>query len=444
MIEISPGIITVIMLGGILIGVFTGYPLAIVIGGVGLIVGFLLLGPSVADLMYARIYSLIHNYVLLALPLFVFMGVMLERSGMAARLYDVLYLWLGGFRGGLAIVTIIMGTIIAACVGVIGASVTMLTLVALPSMIKRGYSKSLATAACCAGGSLGTLIPPSIMLVIYGPMAGISVGKLFMGAIFPGLILSGLYCSYIAIRSFFQPEIAPAVPLEERNVPFIIKTRMLATSMVPPAFIILSVLGAIFMGIAPPTEAAAVGALAATLLAVAYGRFSWQVLKETAMRTLWITSMIMLIGATCSAFVGVFLGVGCGGVVEGFILAAPGGKWGAFGMIMFIIFILGFFIDWMAILFILVPIVAPTAVSLGFNPLWFGMMIIVNFQMAYMTPPFAWPMFYVRGVAPPELGITITDIIRGVVPFVFLIMIGLGLCIVFPQIILWLPGKMIR
>ena len=444
MIEISPELVTVIMLGGILVGVFSGYPLAVVIGGIGFIVGYLLLGPSVADLMYARIYALIHNYVLLALPLFVFMGVMLERSGMAARLYDVLYIWLGGFRGGLAIVTIIMGTIIAACVGVIGASVTMLTLVALPSMIKRGYSKSLATASVCAGGSLGTLIPPSVMLVIYGPMAGISVGKLFMGAIFPGLVLSGLYCSYIAIRSFFQPGIAPAVPPEERRVSFIRKTYMLLASLVPPAFIILSVLGVIFMGLAPPTEAAAVGAFAATLLAVAYRKFNWQVLKETAVQTLWITSMILLIGATAAAFVGVFLGAGGGEVVENFILNAPFGRWGAFGMVMFMIFILGFFIDWMAILFILVPIVAPTASALGFDPLWFGMMIIVNFQMAYMTPPFAWPMFYVRGVAPPELGVTIADIIRGVVPFVFLIMIALGLCIVFPQIILWLPGKMIR
>ena len=444
MIEISPELVTVIMLGGILVGVFSGYPLAVVIGGIGFIVGYLLLGASVADLMYARIYSLIHNYVLLALPLFVFMGVMLERSGMAARLYDVLYIWLGGFRGGLAIVTIIMGTIIAACVGVVGASVTMLTLVALPSMIKRGYSKSLATASVCAGGSLGTLIPPSVMLVIYGPMAGISVGKLFMGAIFPGLVLSGLYCTYIAIRSFFQPAIAPAVPPEERRVSFIRKTYMLVTSLVPPAFIILSVLGAIFMGLAPPTEAAAVGAFAATLLAVVYRKLNWQVLKETAMQTLWITSMILLIGATAAAFVGVFLGAGGGEVVENFILTAPFGRWGAFGMVMFIIFILGFFIDWMAILFILVPIVAPTASALGFDPLWFGMMIIVNFQMAYMTPPFAWPMFYVRGVAPPELGVTIGDIIRGVIPFVFLIMIALGLCIVFPQIILWLPGKMIR
>lgn len=198
------------------------------------------------------------------------------------------------------------------------------------------------------------------------------------------------------------------------------------------------------MGLAPPTEAAAVGAFAATLLAVVYRKLNWQVLKETAMQTLWITSMILLIGATAAAFVGVFLGAGGGEVVENFILTAPFGRWGAFGMVMFIIFILGFFIDWMAILFILVPIVAPTASALGFDPLWFGMMIIVNFQMAYMTPPFAWPMFYVRGVAPPELGVTIGDIIRGVIPFVFLIMIALGLCIVFPQIILWLPGKMIR
>jgi len=444
MIELSPEIVTILMLGGLLVGVLTGYPLALPVGAVTLVVGYVVFGDAVADLMYSRLFTLIHSYVLLAIPLFVFMGLMLERSGVAERMYSALYLWLGGFRGGLAISTVLIGTILAACVGVVGASVSMLTLMSLPSMVNRGYSKSLASGSVCAGGTLGILIPPSIMLVIYGPMAQISVGKLFMAAFVPGFILSTLYCTYITIRCFFQPKIAPSVPVEERAIPFIRKTTMLATSMVPPALLILAVLGSIFFGIAPPTEAAAVGAFVATILAIAYRKFKWQVLKETATRTMMVTSMILLIGGLSFVFTGVFLGAGAGKVVEHFILAAPGGRWGAFAMVMFIVFILGFFIDIIGILFIMVPILSPLAPALGFDPLWFAMMICVNLQMAFMTPPFAVSIFYLRGSAPPELGVSTTDIIRGVIPFVGLIIIGLSLCAVFPQIILWLPSMMIK
>jgi len=444
MIEISPEITTVIMLGGILVGILSGYPLAIPIGALGLILGFAILGPSVLNLMYTRLFVLITSYVLLAAPLFIYMGVMLERSAVAERMFDALYLWLGGLRGGLAVITVLLGTILAACVGIIGASVTMLSLLALPAMVNRGYSKSLAAGSVCAGGTLGILIPPSIMLVIYGPMALISVGKLFMGAFIPGFVLSGLYCSYIILRCLFQPRIAPSVPAEERRVSFVKKTTMLASSMLPPALLILAVLGTIFLGIAPPTEAAAVGALVATVLAIAYRRFSWQVLTDTLSRTLKVSAMILLIGGTAFAFVGVFLAAGCGKVIEGLILAAPGGKWGAFALVMFALFLLGFFIDWLGILFIMVPIISPLVPVLGFDPLWFAMMICVNLQMSFMTPPMAHAIFYLRGSAPPELGVTMADIIRGVIPFVFLIMVGMGLCVAFPQLILWLPAQMIK
>ena len=444
MIELSPEIVTIIMMGGILLGVLTGFPLAIPIGGMGVIFGYLLFGASAFDIIYSRIFSLITSYTLLAVPLFIFMGGMLERSGIAEKMFDALYLWLGGLKGGLAIVTVLIGTIMAATVGIIAASITMLTLVALPAMLKRGYSKSLASGAICAGGCLGILIPPSIMLVIYGPMAWISVGKLFMAAFIPGLVLSGLYITYITIRSLLQPEIAPPVPVEERRVPFIKKTGLLIVSLVPPGLLILAVLGAIFMGIAAPTEAAAVGALVATILAIAYRRFNLQVLKQTALQTLRLTSMILLIGSCSYAFVGVFLSAGGGKVVEELILGTPGGRWGAFVVVMFIIFLLGFFIDWIGILFIIVPIISPLAPVLGFDPLWFAMMICINLQMSFMTPPFAPGIFFLRGAASPELGVTMADIIRGVVPFVILVMVGLGLCIAFPQIILWLPGMMIK
>ena len=444
MIDLSPEIVTILMLGGVLVGVLIGYPLAIPVGALGLIFGFLLFGTPVFDLLYARLFKLINSYALLAVPLFVFMGVMLERSGIAERMYEAMYLWLSGLKGGLAIITVLIGTILAACVGIIGASVSMLALLALPSMLRRGYSKSLASGAVCAGGCLGILIPPSIMLVIYGPMANISVGKLFMGAFIPGFVLSGLYITYIAIRCFFQPKIAPAVPVEERRVPFIRKTTMLLTSLVPPAILVLAVLGSIFFGIAPPTEAAAVGAFAATLLTVAYRRFNFQVLKATATQTLMVTSMILLIGGLSFVFVGVFIPAGGAKVVKELILGAPGGRWGAFAVVMFIMFLLGFFIDWIGIIFLMVPILSPIAPELGFDPVWFALMICVNLQMSFMTPPFAPAIFYLRGSAAPELGVTMGDIIRGVFPFVGLIMIGLGLCVAFPQLILWLPAQMIK
>ena len=443
MIDISPEAVTLLLLFGVLVGVMTGYHLALVIGGVGLIVGFLAFGPTVINILYYRVYNNITNYTLLAVPLFIFMGIMLERSGIAERLYDALYLWLGGLRGGLAITTLIIGTVMAACVGIIGASVTMLAVVGLPAMVNRGYDKSIASGAVCAGGTLGILIPPSIMLVVYGPMALISVGKLFMGAFIPGFVLSALYCLYVFVRCQLQPHLAPTVPLAERQVPFSQKTWKLATSLLPAALLIFSVLGVIFFGIAPPTEAAAVGALVATFLALAYRKLTWKVLRETAHETFKLTSAVLLIAAASFAFTGVFLNAGGGKVVEAFILATPGGRWGAFAVIMFVCFILGMFIDWMGIIFIIVPIVTPVAPVLGFDTLWFAMMIVVNLQMSFMTPPFAYAIFFTRAAAPPELGITTDDIIRGVLPFVALIVIGLALCIIFPDIILWLPSKMI-
>jgi len=444
MINLSPEIVAVLMLGGVLVGILSGFPLAIVIGAIASVVGYAVFGSEVVTILYVRTFGLLMNYIILAVPLFIFMGAMLERSGIAEGLYDVLYLWLGGLRGGLAITTVLVGTIMAACVAIIAASVTMLALVALPSMIKRGYDKSLAAGSICAGGTLGILIPPSIMLVIYGMMAGLSVGKLFFAAFLPGFLLSGLYMMYIGIRCFLEPALGPPVPAELRAVPLSKKTGMLLYSLVPPAILVMSVLGAIYFGIAAPTEAAGAGAFVATALAIVYRRFSWGVLKEVATITLNVAGFIILIGSMSFAFTGIFLGADAGKVVENIILAAPGGAWGSFGVIMFIIFLLGFFLDWLAIVFIMVPIITPLVPVLGFNPLWFAMMVCVNFQTSFMTPPFAWAIFILRGVATPELGVTMADIVKGVIPFVVLILVGLALCVAFPEIILWLPGKMIR
>lgn len=444
MIDLSPELVTIIMMGGVLVGVLTGYPLGFIVGALALAVGYTVFGGQVVDVIYSRIYGIMTNYVILAVPLFVFMGVMLERSGIAEKLYDALYVWFGGLRGGLAIVTVLMGTILAATVGIIAASITMLTLVALPSMMKRGYSKSLATGAITSGGCLGILIPPSIMLVLYGPMAGISVGKLFFGAFLPGFTLSGLYVIYIGLRSFFQPHLAPAVPVEERQIPFLKKTWMLLIALGPVAILIMSVLGVIFLGIAPPTEAAGVGAFIATMLTIAYRRFSWQVLKEVAIITMRSCGFIFLIVSMAVAFTAVFLGGGGREVMQDVIMSAPGGKWGVFGIIMFIILIMGMFIEWIGIVYIMVPIITPIAVAAGFDILWFSIMICVNLQMAFMTPPFASGIFICRGACDPEMGITMGDIIRGVLPHVLLIMIGLTIFTLVPEIITWLPGQMIR
>jgi tripartite ATP-independent transporter DctM subunit len=389
------------------------------------------------------LYDLTLNYPYLSVPLFTFMGVVLQASGIAEELYESLYESLSGFKGGLAVVTVIVGTILAACLGVITASVTILTLIALGPMVKRGYSKSLASGTCVAAGTLGILIPPSIMLVVYGPQAGISVGQMFIGAVFPGLILSGLYVAYISISCYLKPELGPPIPLAERGKRSSAeKTMRLMKSMLPPVILIAAVLGTIFTGIAPPTEAAAVGSVAAVGLAIAYKKFSWHLVKHSAIETLRVSAFVVLIAGACYAFVGVFMSAGCGEVVSNAIMATPGGKWGAFAVVMIIVFLLGMFIEWIGIVFIIVPIFSPILKELGFNPLWAGMMICINLQMAFQTPPMAMSIFVCKGTAPPELGVTMNDIIKGVLPFIAIIILTLVLCTIFPGIITWLPGKM--
>jgi len=441
---LSPEFVTVVMLGAVVIGLFTGFPIAFILGTVALLFGLPFFGEQIGKLIYQRVWNLLLNYTLLAVPLFIFMGLVLERSGIAERLYDVLYLWLGRVRGGLGIVTIVVGTVLAATVGTISASVTMLALVGLPSMLKRGYDKGLATGAICAGGCLGILIPPSVMLVLYGPMAQISVGKLFFGAFMPGFLLSFLYILYIAIRAALEPQNRPPIPAEEMQIPFVKKTRMLMTALVPPVLLVMAVLGTIFLGVAPPTEAASVGAFAAVMLTLAYRKFSWKVLGECTLFTMQTSAFIFLMATMSFAFTGVFIGVGGDDVVKGLILGTPGGKWGAFFIVMFLVFILGFFLDWIGIVFIMVPIITPIAAAYGFDPVWFAIMVCVNLQTAFMTPPFAPAIFLVKGAADPSLGVTMSDIIRGIWPFVFLVLVGMVLCVAFPEIILWLPQKMIK
>jgi tripartite ATP-independent transporter DctM subunit len=440
----SAELVAFLMLGGVFVLVLTGFPIAFVIGSVAFIVGLLAFGPTTSfHILYSRFYDLSLNYPYLAVPLFTFMGVVLQHSGITKDLYDNLYQALGRMKGGLAVVTIVFGTVLAACLGVIAASVTILTLIALGPMITRGYDKSLAAGTIVASGTLGILIPPSIMLVVYGPQAGISIGQMFMGAVFPGLLLSAFYILYVVIRCNLNPALGPALPADQVTGLNMEKFLQLLKSLAPPVLLILAVLGTIFAGIAPPTEAAATGCLASLILALAYGKFSWKLVKHASLETLKVSAFVVMIAALCYAFVGIFMSAGAGEVVANLILSVPGGRWASFFVIMLIVFLLGMFIEWIGIVFIIVPIFSPIFIELGFNPLWAGMMICINLQMAFQTPPMAMSIFVMKGTAPPELGVTMAHIIKGVLPFVFIIMVVLVLCTIFPEIITWLPEKMI-
>jgi tripartite ATP-independent transporter DctM subunit len=442
--ELSAEFVAFLMLGGVFTLVLTGFPIAFVIGSVAFIVGILVFGPTTTfHILYSRFYDLSLNYPYLAVPLFTFMGVILQHSGITKDLYESLYESLGRLKGGLAIVTIVFGTILATCLGVIAASVTILTLIALGPMVTRGYDKSLAAGSIVASGTLGILIPPSIMLVVYGPQAGLSIGQMFMGAVFPGLLLAFSYVLYVMARCWLNPKMGPSIPADQLTPFSLKKLWRLLKSLVPPVFLILAVLGTIFSGVAPPTEAAAVGCLASVILAIAYGKFSFELIKRASLETLRVSAFVVMIAALCYAFVGVFMSAGSGDVVSKVILAAPGGKWVSFAMIMLIVFMLGLFIEWIGIVFIIVPIFTPILSELGFNPLWAGMMICINLQMAFQTPPMAMSIFVLKGAAPNNLGLTMADIIKGVIPFVIIIMIVLLLCTLFPAIITWLPEQMI-
>ena len=438
----SPEFIVLLMFVGLFIGIFFGYPTAFVLGGLAMIFGVLFSGLEVFGFFIVRLEGVMKNYTLLAVPLFLFMGVFIEKSGVAERLFSSLYLLLGGLRGGLGISTIAISALFAAATGVVGASEVTIGLMALPAMLSRDYNKSLACGSICAGGTLGILIPPSVMIVIYGPIANISVGKLFLGAIFPGILLALMYIVYIAIRCYFKPQDGPPMPLSEREAPLSRKLFLLLTSIAPPAVLVFMVLGSIFFGIAAVTEAAAVGAITSILLAAIYGRLTYQVLKEACIQTLQITSMILMIAVAASFFATVFVSLGGDDVISNLFLNLPLGKWGILFSIMLLLIILGMFIDWIGIVFIVVPLITPIAEALGFDPIWFAVLVMVNLQISFLTPPFAYSIFYLKGITPPE--VQTTDIYKGVVPFVGLQIIGLAACVLFPSLITFMPGLMIQ
>lgn len=432
----SVELITFLMLT-ILIGVIlSGFPIGFALAGVAAIFGIIFVGPQISNAFMLRIYVMLSDYILIAIPLFVFMGIIIEKSGIAGRLFDAMYVLLGPLRGGLAMATVVACTIFAAATGVVGATVVTMGIMAMPAMLKYKYDKPLASGAICAGGALGILIPPSIMILVYAPIANVSVGALLIGCFIPGLILSALYLAYIGVVTHLYPEMGPSVGAEI-SVPVAQKIKMLVTSVLPVCVLILAVLGTIFFGVAAPTEAAAFGAAAAVIMAAAYRALNWTVIKDAALGTAKTAAMVFMVVVGATFFTSVFMRLGCGGIIEDLVLSIPLGKWGIVIFMWLIIFILGCFLDWVGIVMIVVPLFTPIAAKLGFDPVWFALMNIVVMQTSFLTPPFALSIFYLRGVAPPE--VTLHDIYKGVVPFILLILLAVALFAVFPNILLWAP-----
>ncbi len=372
--------------------------------------------------------------------MFIFMGNLVRYSGIADAAYDMGYKLIGGINGGLAMGTVVICTFFAAITGITPPATITMGLIAIPSMLKRKYHKTIAIGSVAAGGALGALIPPSVPFIFYGLIAKESIGALFMGGVFPGLLLATLYIIYIGIRCKLQPHMGPPIPLEEK-----VSWRERIGSVYaiwPFLVLIFLVLGVIWMGVATPTEAASFGAGGALLINILYRRLTWQVLKDSLATTVKLTAMGVWILIGANLFVNVFSALGCQDLITATVLAMPGGKWGILAMMMFIILILGCVMDDWAIIMLVTPLFVPIIVALGVSKLWFGIIFIVNIQIAYLTPPFGFVLFWLKGIVPP--GVTMGDIYRSTFPFVILQLIGLSLVIAFPQIGMWLPGTMIK
>ena len=434
-----------------------GYPVAATLAGIALIFAFvgILTGafnPSDLGFSAGRLFGIVTNQTLIAVPLFVFMGVVLEKTRIAEDLLGSISALLRGFRGGLALTVVFVGMLMAASTGIVGATVVTMGLMSLPIMLKQGYNPSLATGTISATGTLGQIIPPSIALVLLGDVLSnayqqaqlnmgvfapksVSVGDLFAGAIIPGLILVGLYFAYVIVRAFLDPESMPAANDDEDAKPSLVQ---LLSTLAPPLILIVAVLGSILMGWATPTEAAGVGAAGALLLAFAYGRVQISTLRETCESTLTTTAMVFFILIGASIFSLVFRGYGGEELVHTLFESMPGGMWGALAVVMVVIFLLGFILDFIEITFVVVPIVGPVLLAMGIDPIWLGVLIAVNLQTSFLTPPFGFALFYLRGVTPES--VPTSAMYRGVVPFIFLQLVLLAMILVWPALTTWLPG----
>jgi tripartite ATP-independent transporter DctM subunit len=430
----------VVLSSGLGFGLITGFPMAFTLAGSSIIAAWIFIGPHSLPFVATNIFGMMSSMVLIAMPLFIFMACALEKCGVAHALYNFMHQLLGPLRGGLAMGTVLICTVIAAMSGVTTTGVVTMGIIALPIMLKHGYHKSIAIGPILAGGALGLLIPPSVSLIIYGMIARVSIGRLFAGGIVPGLLLSFLFLCYIAIRCYFQPHLAPALPSEERVS---LKEKLLLTkALILPFLLITAVLGSIFAGIASPTEAAAVGAAGALVSAAVNRRLDRQLLKEAAYRTMAVNGMIMwiLFGAAC--FSSIFFRTGGPQLIKDVVLGAGLEPISFFLMALAILIVLGFFLDEITQMMIIIPVLLPIVIELGYDPVWFGVLFMVEVQMDYLTPPFGFTLFYMKGVAPPE--VSMTDIYRSILPFI-LIQLSMVLAVLFfPQLVLWLPDVIFR
>jgi tripartite ATP-independent transporter DctM subunit len=438
MLELGPGWLTVILFGSLMILMALGLPLVFSLGGVATLFIIFIWGPGALAVLSNRTYMCMDMFMLVAVPMFIFMGAMLQRCGIAEDLYHMMYHWMGGLRGGLAAGTVLICTLFAAMVGISGAATTSMGLLALPSMLKRGYNKDIAIGCISAGGALGILIPPSVLMIVLALFARLSVGKLFIGGVLPGLLLSALFVSYILIRSYFQKDLAPGVPSEER-----LPTRqriLLIPGLLLPIALIFAVMGSIFFGFATPSEASAIGAFGAIVSAAIKRRLTWRNFVEALFVCLRLSAMVIWIVFAASVFTALYAVTGAADLIADMLVKVGGGWWSIIAM-QAIFFVMGCFFDPTGIVLITTPIFFPVVTSLGFDPLWFGVLFIINMEMAFLTPPFGFNLFYMKAVAPPS--VTMMDIYKSITPFVGLQMAGMIICMIFPQIITWLPNLML-
>jgi len=428
---------------GALVILGIGYPVAFSLGATAIVFGIIgvslgIFDPIIIRAMPSRIFNVMSNYTLLAIPYFIFLGSMLEKSGLAEDLLDTMGILFGPIRGGLAIAVVVVGALLAATTGVVAATVVAMGLISLPIMLRYGYNKELACGVICAAGTLGQIIPPSVVLVVLGDQIGVSVGRLFLGSLIPGLLLAAALAFYCWVVALLKPEMAPALPLSVRSMSGAALAKRVIQVMIPPLLLIVVVLGSIFFGISTATEAGAVGALGATLLAAASRRLTWKNFIAVCDATMRATTMVIFILIGSTAFALVFRALSGDKFVFDLMANLPGGAWGFLVVSMLIVFFLGFFIDFFEICFIVIPLFVPVAKALGFDLIWFGVLLGANLQTSFLTPPFGFALFYLRGVAPA--GVTTADIYRGVVPFIAIQLAIVIILIFFPQLALWLPA----
>ena len=435
--------LSLMMFPGLFILIFLGFPVAFALISVAFAFGLYTFGDAVIFQFISKIEGISTNFILAAVPLFVFMGSMLERSGIAQQLFNAIHMWTRRLPGGLSIGTVIMCIIFAASTGVIGATETVVGLLAIPAMLKHKYSHSLISGTICAGGSLGTIIPPSVVVVVLGPIADVSIGDLMVGMLIPGLILALLYIVYIFFLCLIKPENGPRIDAEDEISKLTLNQKLLITvkALIPPLLMIFAVLGSIMLGWAAPTEAAALGAAGSIILSLFYKKLNWETFKGALIKTITVTSMIMFILMAGTMFTGVFAASGGMSVMKNVVESLNLAPWLLLLTFLLVIFVAGFFLEWISILLIFIPVFIPIVNSLGYDPVWFCVLVLIMIQTSYLTPPMAPAIFYLRGVAPKE--ITLISMYRGVIPFVIIQIIALGIVSYYPETVLWLPDKLL-